>query len=101
MDTELFTIPSDNLQLEKDLKLRKKTYMDHVLFQFEKIIHGNDIPKKISLFKFKKSNLEVIVLSKSYTKTLENLQDFYIKEEEYEKCSIIKNIIKKIVDMSS
>lgn len=101
MDTEILTIPADNLQLETELKKKKLKYMDHILFQFKKIIREEKIPHKISLFKFDKTNLEVIVLKKSYVKTLENLQDYYIKEEEYEKCSIIKDIIKKIVDMSS
>jgi protein-arginine kinase activator protein McsA len=101
MDTEILTIPADNLQLETELKQKKLQYMDHILFQFKKIIREEQIPAKMSLFKFDKTNLEVIVLKKSYVKSLENLQDYYIKEEEYEKCSIIKDIIKKIVDMSS
>jgi len=96
MDTEIFTIPAENSELEDDLKKRKKTYMDHIFYQFNKILRESSIPNKISLFKFKKTNLEVIVLQKSFQKTLENLQDYYIKEEEFEKCSIIKDIINKI-----
>lgn len=100
METELLTIPTDNTDLELELKNKKKVYMDHVLFQFQKIEKENKLPNKISLFKFENTNLEVIVLSKSYIKTLENLMEFYIHLEEFENCKLIKSLINKIDNMN-
>ena len=100
METELLTIPTDNTDLEIELKKKKKVYMDHVLFQFQKIENEKKLPHKISLFKFKDTNLEVVVLSKSYIKTLENLIEFYIQLEEFENCKLIKSLINKIDNMN-
>lgn len=101
METELLTIPTGNSELESELKNKKKVYMDHILFQFKKIEEQEKLPPKISLFKFKKTNLEVVVLNKSYSKTLENLSEFYIQLEEYENCTLIKSLINKIENMST
>ena len=101
MNTSIFVIPKDSGELDKDIKSRKPKYMNHVLDIFVESFSGDVIPSKISLFKFKNTNLEVVIKDKTYIKNLKNLLDYYSIEEEYEKCSIIKGIINKIDNMNN
>ena len=101
MSTDIFIIPEDNVALDADIKSRKAKYMDHILYIFEKHLCEESLPKKLSLFKFKNTNLEVIVKCDNYIPNLQNLQDYYIVLEDFEKCSIIKNIINKIEKLNS
>ena len=101
MNTDIFVIPKDNALLDADIKSRKEKYMNHVLYTFKKILTDEPIPKKITLFKFKNTNLEVVVKCASYIANLKNLQDYYIVDEHYENCKLIKDIINKIENMNS
>lgn len=95
MSTSDFSIPSDNDKLEKDILARKAKYMDRVYSVFKKIFNDDVLSDKINVFTFENTNLEVIIKKQAYLSNLENLLDYYIKEEEYEKCNFIKNIITK------
>ena len=91
-----FEIPNDNKQLKLDIKNNKEKYMSFILDTFlQSMKDENSIPEKINLFKFKDTNLEVIVKKESYISNLNNLLDFYSNIEEYETCKIIKTAMIK------
>jgi len=96
MSAKSFIIPKENDLLDEDIKSKKHQYMEHVYVSFKRSLHQDSLPDKISIFQFKDSPLEVIIKKSSYIANLENLQDYYIKLEEYEICTVIKNLIKKI-----
>ena len=98
MKDDKFTIPSDNIKLEYDLKENKSKYMDHIYKSFCKKFtpnKQNTLPDKIELFVFSDTTLQVIIKREHYKATLENLLDYYIEIEEYEKCNKLKKIIAK------
>jgi len=97
-----FEIPNDNKQLKLDIKNNKEKYMSFILDTFlQSMKDENSIPTKINLFKFKDTNLEVIVKKESYISNLNNLLDFYSNIEEYETCKIIKSLIAKINNINN
>lgn len=51
--------------------------------------------EKVELFNIFNLSLIVEIEKPNYKKVLNNLVKYYIKEENYEKCSLIKHIIKK------
>lgn len=92
-----FEIPNDNKQLKLDIKNNKEKYMSFILNTFlQSMKDESSIPTKINLFKFKDTNLEVIVKKESYISNLNNLLDFYSNIEEYETCKVIKSLIVKV-----
>ena len=101
MNEDIFVIPKDNESLDADIKSRKSDYMNHILKTFESINFIKDAPEKITLFRFKNTNLEVVVKSESYIANLQNLLDYYVEIEEYENCAIIKDVIKEIENMNN
>ncbi len=101
MNEDIFVIPKDNESLDADIKSRKSNYMNHILETFESIDFIKNAPEKITLFRFKNTNLEVVVKSESYIANLQNLLDYYIELEEYESCASIKDIINKIENMNN
>jgi hypothetical protein len=101
MSNDKFIIPSENARLESDLKTNKDKYMNHIYDSFRKNITKHDpttLPPKLELFNFSETSLQVIIKKEHYKITLENLLDYYIKTEEYEKCNFIKNILINIKD---
>ena len=40
----------------------------------------------------------MVLKNTHYEENLKNLLDYYIKDEQYEKCELIKNIIKSLED---
>ena len=99
MNEDIFVIPKDNESLDADIKSRKPNYMNHILETFESIDFIKNAPEKITLFRFKNTNLEVVVKSESYIANLQNLLDYYIELEEYERCAHlfrIQQIVKEI-----
>ena len=96
MSNDIFTIPKENNELRSDITKRKKKYMMHLVNTFENYIKENRFPSKLNVFKFKETNLEIIIKEKSYISNLENLLDYFVKEEEYEVCQKITNIIRII-----
>lgn len=102
MSNDKFIIPADNVRLESDLKTNKDKYMNHIYKSFSKNITKNDpttLPPKLELFNFSETHLQVIIKKEHYKVTLENLLDYYIELEEYEKCNFIKNILINIEDI--
>jgi|SaaInlV_100m_DNA_2_1039680.scaffolds.fasta_scaffold21075_2 hypothetical protein len=96
MKDDKFTIPSDNIKLEYDLKENKSKYMEHIYESFIKKFKPNTqqkLPSKIELFTFSETSLQVIIKQEHYIVTLKNLIDYYINTEEYEKCNKLNKII--------
>mgnify|MGYP003132736547 FL=1 len=52
--------------------------------------------KEIKLFEVKNSNTYLTVHKDNWSSSLANALNFYIEQEEYEKCSKIKNLINEI-----
>lgn len=99
MSDEKFIIPTDNVRLENDLKTNKDKYMNHIYETFSKNITNGSfttLPPKLELFNFSETSLQVIIKKEHYQATLQNLLDYYITKEEYEKCNFIKIILSNI-----
>ena len=98
MKENIMIIPNNNNLLEKELKNNPKKYIDNVFDCFISEIKKDSIPDNIKLFKFEKTELQVIVKREHYMTNLENILDYYIKQEEYEKCdklAKLKSILNK------
>lgn len=98
MNNEPKSLPSDYTKQDTELKQNKKEYMDYI---FTRIQNSLTKDKKIStnklkLFKFEDTNLLVVVNRTHYKSMIENLKNYYIKIEDYEKCSFLNKI--KIVN---
>jgi hypothetical protein len=100
MSSEKFTIPKDNDKLDEDIKNRKKEYMNHIFEIFVKSISEKKVLSQVNIFKFEDTNLEVIIKKAQYESNLKNLLEYMIEIEDYEKCSIINNLL-KIVEIDS
>lgn len=101
MSANILVIPKENDELNADIKANKEKYMKHILKCFSELVKDSPIPLKISLFKFRNTNLEIVVKQESYIPNLQNLLDYYIELEKYENCTIIKDIIKEIENMNN
>jgi hypothetical protein len=101
MSANILVIPKETDEVSADIKANKEKYMKHILRCFTELVNTSPLPSKVSLFKFRQTNLEVIVKQASYITNLQNLLDYYIKLEEYENCTIIKEIIIKIENMNN
>lgn len=88
-----FKIPKDNNLLKKDISKRKKEYMLHLYQCFKEIDIKKEIPKKINVFMFSGTNLEVIVKQSSFVANIQNLIDYFSSIEEYEICTVLNNKI--------
>lgn len=94
MKSELLHIPSDSFALETELKQKKSKYMEQIYRVFESSYINDAITKqKLKIFQFRGTNLIVILKYPQYMANLKNLLDYYIKDEQYEKCKLLKNII--------
>ena len=100
MSSEKFTIPKDNDKLDEDIKNRKKEYMNHIFEIFVKSISEKKVLPQVNIFKFEDTNLEVIIKKAQYESNLKNLLEYMIEIEDYEKCSVINNLL-KIVEIDS
>ena len=99
MELKLLNIPSDSFALETELKQKKSTYMNHIYKTFDKnFVKNRLIKNKLKIFQFRGTNLIVILKQPHYKANLENLLDYYVEDEEYEKCKLIKYIIDSIND---
>ena len=52
--------------------------------------------KEVKLCEVKNSNIYITVSKKDWKSSLDSALQYYIKEEEYEKCSKIKDLIDKL-----
>ena len=94
MKSDLLYIPSDSFALETELKQKKSKYMNGIYDVFKTNYNNNKIIKnKLKIFLFRGTNLIVILKQGQYVSNLTNLLDYYIKDEQYEKCELIKNIL--------
>tara|TARA_B100000676_G_C18029853_1_gene817953 strand:- start:866 stop:1180 length:315 start_codon:yes stop_codon:yes gene_type:complete len=95
MSNKIFKIPKDNQILKKDITKRKSEYMMHVYECFKQISDDN-VPKKINIFSFDDTNLEVIVKQESYVVNLNNLIEYFTGIEEYEICTVLTTKLKAL-----
>ena len=94
MELNVLHIPSDSFALETELKQKKSKYKEHIYKTFKTNFVDNKITKKkLKIFQFRGTNLIVILKYSHYMTNLKNLLDYYIIDEQYEKCELIKNII--------
>ena len=99
MESKLLHIPSDSFALETELKQKKSKYMDHIYKVFNEHFTENKLTEtKLKMFKFRGTNLIVVLKNTHYEENLKNLLDYYIIDEQYEKCELIKNIIISLED---
>lgn len=96
MSAKLIELPSVYNELESALSKNKSTYMDYIYDRLKSQYKNNKLPKKISLFKFKDTNLVIIITTEHLPSVLQNLLDYYIESELYEKCSFLNKIINNI-----
>ena len=87
---KIFKIPKDNQTLKKDIIERKTDYMTHI-YECFKVITEDNIPKKINIFSFARTNLEVIIKKESYIINIKNLIQYFAEIEEYEICTVLSN----------
>jgi hypothetical protein len=97
MKPKLLHIPSDSFALETELKQKKSEYMEHIYKTFsENFIKNKLIKNKLKMFQFRGTNLIVILKQTYFLSNLKNLLDYYVKDEKYEQCELINNIINSI-----
>ena len=100
MQDDIITLPSEYKKLKAELDKNKPKYMDYI---YEHILNNSDDNFKIKntrikLFSFSQSNLIVIITKTHFKSVIDNLLNYYIKEEVYEKCSLL-NKIKNNIDL--
>ena len=98
MDSNIITIPSTNSELDVDLSKNKEKYMNFIYEEFEKLLKLDVLPKHIKIFNFSGTDLQVIVRKSNYISNIDNLLNYYINTEEYEKCSKLNIIKDRIMD---
>jgi hypothetical protein len=98
MDSNIIKIPSTNSELDADLSKNKEKYMDFIYEKFIEILKINDIPTQVKIFNFEKTDLQVIVKYPNYISNIDNLLNYYINKEEYEKCNKLAKLKNRIVD---
>ena len=98
MDSNIIKIPSTNSELDDDLSKNKGKYMDFIYEKFIEILKINDIPTQVKIFNFEKTDLQVIVKYPNYISNIDNLLNYYINKEEYEKCNKLAKLKNRIVD---
>tara|TARA_B100000900_G_C20555290_1_gene706548 strand:- start:640 stop:933 length:294 start_codon:yes stop_codon:yes gene_type:complete len=96
MSSKLIELPSVYATLESDLSKNKPMYMDYIYDTIESKYKNNKLPNKIPLFKFKNTNLVIVITNDHMSVVLQNLLDYYIEIELYEKCNLLKEIINNI-----
>ena len=92
MKENIMKIPNSNNLLEKELKSNKKKYIDEVYRCIVENVKKDYIHDNIKLFTFDKTDLQVLIKCEHYLTNIENIINYYIKEEEYEKCKKLTNI---------
>lgn len=97
MSAKLIELPSVYATLESDLSKNKPTYMDYIYETIKSKYKNDKLPNKIPLFKFKDTNLVIVIMNEHMLVVVQNLLDYYIEIELYEKCNILKEIINNIV----
>lgn len=98
MQDDIITLPTEYGELKDNLGKNKLKYMNHI---YQCILDNTDENHKIKnnrikLFKFSETNLIVIITDEHFKSVIDNLLEFYIKEEIFEKCSILNKIINNI-----
>ena len=94
MKDKLMIIPNKNNLLEKELKDNINDYMNQVFSCFLKLLEKpKTIPDSMKIFQFEGTDLQVIIKRENYIANLDNLMEYYIKMEEYEKCQKLTKIL--------
>ena len=94
MEENIMIIPNNNNLLEKELKNNKKAYIDQVFDSLVGNIKKDAVPDCIKIFTFENTDLQVIIKRDHYVSNIDNILEYYISEEVYEKC-------KKLTDIKS
>lgn len=88
------TLPSDYDQMESLIKLNKIKLMEHIVTSIGYALNSNlDV---IEIFNFENSDFIVVIDYESFEFNLDNIYDYYISTEIYEKCSRVLEIKQQI-----
>lgn len=87
-----YILPSDNADQLAFVKKYKLDMMEQVLNSIE-IGVSNNLPG-VEVFQFKNSDFVITVASKDYLSNLDNIYDYYMKEEAYEYCPRVVSLKK-------
>ena len=91
---EPYTLPSNFNEMESHIIKHKLPLMEQVL---DSINYA--LTKKlqfVEVFKFNESGFIITLSADKFKENIANIYDFYIKSEQYELCSRIKKIEKKL-----
>lgn len=93
-----YILPSTNGEQLAFVKKYKRDMMEQVLNSIE-IGVFNNLPG-IEVFQFKNSDFVITVSSKDYLSNVENIYEYYMKEEAYEYCPRVIKLQKKLKEKS-
>lgn len=93
MKEKLMIIPNKNNLLETELKNSLNTYINQVYSCFLEKINAKHIPDSLKIFQFEGTDLQVVIKRDNYLINLDNILNYYIKQEEYEKCQKITKLL--------
>ena len=89
-----YILPADSQEQSAFVKKYKLDVMEQVLTAIE-IGVSNNFPG-VEVFQFKNSDFVITVSAKDYLSNLDNIYDYYIKEEAYEYCPRVVKLQKKL-----
>ena len=79
-----YVLPSGNQELQTFSRKFKVDMMEHVADAVEYAI-TNNLPL-VEVFQFKNSDFVITVFEKDYLSNIDNIYDYYMKQEVYECC---------------
>ena len=82
------------LSFSEELSFKKPQVYKSLIEGVSEAIKNNT--NKVKLCEVKNSNLYITVEKQDWKESLDNALEYYVKEEEYEECSKIKNLINKL-----
>jgi hypothetical protein len=91
-DSEAYILPSDNDDMRKFIKKFKIDMMETVVHKIKFAIDHN--LELIEVFQFKDSKFVVTISNTEFIQNLNNIIDFYKKNEIYELCNKAEGLLK-------
>lgn len=93
-----YVLPSDNQELQKFSRRYKVDMMEHITTSIEYAVINN-MPL-VEVFQFKNSDFVITVFEKDYLTNLDNIYDYYMKQEVYENCPRLVKLRQTIKEKS-
>ena len=83
-------LPSNNIELEEYSSKNKIKLMEHVINTIHYAIEEN-LPS-VEVFQFKNSDFVITISENEYMNNINNIMNYYIKNEKYEYCSKVTQL---------